>query len=221
MRKIADAPEIYDISPVLSERTAVFPGDEPFSRKVSLDFESGSKNLLLSSILTTVHLGAHTDAPNHYDPRGVSIAERALSFYIGACQVISVHLPRGERIRPKDLNGTRALAPRVLFKTGSYPDPDCWNPDFNSLSAELVDKLASQGVVLVGIDTPSIDPAEDKVLESHQAVARHDLAILEGIVLKDVPDGFYTLVALPLRLEGADASPVRAVLIKNGTYQYV
>src|SRR5688572_775534 len=120
MRKIADAPEIYDISPMLSERTAVFPGDEPFSRKVSLDFETGSKNLLLSSILTTLHLGAHTDAPNHYDPRGVSIAERALAFYIGPCQVVSVHLPRGERIRPKDLNGIRTSAPRVLFKTGSY-----------------------------------------------------------------------------------------------------
>jgi arylformamidase len=219
MRKIADAAEIFDISPMLSERTAVFPGDEPFSRKVSRDFESGSKNLLLSSILTTVHLGAHTDAPNHYDRGGVSIAERPLSFYIGACHVISVRLPRGARIRLEDLNGVEVGAPRVLFKTGSYPDPDRWNGDFNSLSADLVDHLASQNVVLVGIDTPSIDPAEDKVLESHRAVARHDLAILEGIVLKDVPDGVYTLVALPLRLEGADASPVRAVLIKDGEHK--
>ena len=83
----------------------------------------------------------------------------------------------------------------------------------------MLDKLASQQVVLVGIDTPSIDPADDEVLESHQAAARHDLAILEGVVLKDVPDGFYTLVALPLRLQGADASPVRAVLIKDGKYK--
>jgi arylformamidase len=85
--------------------------------------------------------------------------------------------------------------------------------------AELIEKLAAQQVVLVGIDTPSIDLADDELLESHQAAARHDLAILEGIVLSDVPDGFYTLVELPLRLQGADASPVRAVLIKDGKYK--
>ncbi len=219
MRKIAGAPEIYDISPMLSERTAIFPQDIPFSRELTLDFESGNRNLLLSSIRTTVHLGAHTDAPNHYDPKGVSIDERPLGYYLGPCQVISVRLQRGERIRTKDLGVTRVGAPRVLFKTESYPDPDRWNNDFNSLSAELVDELASQDVVLVGIDTPSIDPADDEGLESHQAAARHDLAILEGIVLKDVPDGFYTLVALPLRLKGADASPVRAVLIKDGKHK--
>jgi len=184
-----------------------------------VDFASGSGNLLLSSIRTTVHLGAHTDAPNHYDPNGVSIDERSLAYYLGPCQVISVSMPRGERIRTKDLGDKAVAASRVLFKTGSFPNPDQWNNDFNSLSVELIDRLASQQVVLVGIDTPSIDPADDKILESHKAVARHDLAILEGIVLTDVPDGFYTLVALPLRLRGADASPVRAILIKNGKHQ--
>jgi arylformamidase len=215
VRKITDAPEIYDISPMLSERTAVFPQDVPYSRELTLDFESGAKNLLVSSIRTTVHLGAHTDAPNHYDPKGASIDQRSLDYYIGPCQVISVRLQRGVRIRPADLADTRVTASRVLFRTESFPRPDDWNHDFNALSPELVDYLASQQVVLVGIDTPSIDLAEDQVLESHQAVARHDMAILEGIVLRDVPDGIYTLIALPLRLQGADASPVRAVLIKK------
>jgi arylformamidase len=215
VRKITDAPEVYDISPILSERTAVFPQDVPYSRELTLDFESGAKNLLLSSIRTTVHIGAHTDAPNHYDPKGASIDERSLDYYIGPCQVISVRLQRGARIRPADLADRRVTTSRVLFRTESFPRPDDWNSDFNALSPELVDYLASQQVVLVGIDTPSIDPAEDQMLESHQAVARHDMAILEGIVLRDVPDGVYTLVALPLRLQGADASPVRAVLIKK------
>jgi arylformamidase len=219
MRKIDDALEIYDISPMLSERTAVFPQDVPFSRELTLDFESGNRNLLLSSIRTTVHLGAHTDGPSHYDPKGASIDERLLGYYLGPCQVISVRVQRGERIRPKDLGDKRVDALRVLFNTGSYPDPESWTNDFNALSVELIDKLASHRVILVGIDTPSIDLAEDKILEAHQAVARHDLAILEGIVLTDVPDGFYTLVALPLRLEGADASPVRAVLLKDGKHK--
>jgi arylformamidase len=78
-----------------------------------------------------------------------------------------------------------------------------------------VDFLAERGVRLVGIDTPSIDLQEDKVLESHQAVLRADMAILEGVVLDAVDPGIYTLIALPLRIPGADASPVRAVLVRT------
>lgn len=202
---------IVDISPVLSERVAVWPGDTPFSRTVNLSIDSGA-NIDLSDIRTTVHVGAHTDGPNHYVEGGASIDQRPLDLYFGPCQVIGVSLPRGSRIRPSDLDGP-VVAERVLFKTGSFPDPDQFNEDFCSLSAELVENLASQGVVLVGIDTPSIDLSQDKLLESHQAVARNDMAILEGIVLDGVAPGNYTLIALPLKIEGADASPVRAVLL--------
>ncbi|HCP48107.1 MAG TPA: hypothetical protein DIU15_18860 [Deltaproteobacteria bacterium] len=202
---------IVDISPVLSERVAVWPGDTPFSRTVNLSISSGA-NIDLSDIRTSVHVGAHTDGPSHYVSGGASIDQRPLELYLGPCQVFEVELPRGSRIRPGDLSGP-VRAERVLFKTGSFPDPEHFNEDFCSLSAELVDYLAQQGVSLVGIDTPSIDLCQDKVLESHQAVARNDMAILEGIVLADVSPGRYTLVALPLKLEGADASPVRAVLL--------
>jgi arylformamidase len=110
------------------------------------------------------------------------------------------------------------LAPRLLFKTGSFPDanayPERFESDFNALSSELIDTLAAQGVVLFGIDTPSIDSADSKTLEAHQAVYRNDAAVLEGLQLKHVPDGVYNLIALPLKLEGADASPVRAVLLR-------
>lgn len=205
---------IYDISPRIHAKTAVFPGDQAFERKVSLDCNNGDV-LTLSSINTTLHLGAHTDAPCHYHQEGVGIEERSLSFYMGTAQVVHVDIPRGNRIRSSDIKNFRIDATRVLFRTNSFPNPDRWNPDFNSLSAELVTFLAKQGVRLVGIDTPSIDPAEDKTLESHHAVYRHDLAILEGIVLDHVAPGKYTLHALPLPLVGADASPVRAVLIEN------
>lgn len=163
---------------------------------------------------STPHLGAHTDAPNHYVKGGASMENRALHYYLGAAQVIEVSLPRGERIRPAHLQGAAIQAPRVLFKTNSFLNPDQWQNDFVSLSAELVDWLAAQKVILVGIDTPSVDLAEDKVLESHKAVARHDLAILEGIVLSKAQPGLYDLVALPLKIKGADATPVRAVLLR-------
>jgi len=203
--------KLIDISPLLSARTAVWPGDVPLTRSVSMDTNQGD-HLTLSSIHCTTHLGAHADAPKHYLAHGQDIAERALERYYGQCQVISVDLPRGARIRPQDLPAP-ITAPRVLFHTESFPNPESWNSDFNALSAELIHFLYAKGVELVGIDTPSIDLQEDKQLESHLAVANKNMAILEGIVLTLVPDGEYTLCAFPLRFEAADASPVRAVLI--------
>lgn len=206
------AAKLIDISPPITEKIAVFPGDQAFRRKVALDFKQGH-HLLLSSIESTVHLGAHTDGPNHYDPKGQGIGERSLDHYLGACQVIDVKLKPNERILPKHLGKTKIIAPRVLFRTGSFPNPNQWRGDFNSLSPELVEFLADQGVITVGIDTPSIDPADSKGLESHQAVAKRNLAILEGIDLSRAKAKEYILIALPLRLMGLDASPVRAVLM--------
>ncbi len=204
---------IIDISPVISARIGVWPGDVAFRRDVSLSFADGA-NIELSAIHTTVHLGAHTDAPSHYLTDGVGIDARDLSLYMGQCQVVCASTPRGERIQLSHVK-TPIHAPRVLFRTGSFPDPDTFNEDFSSLSPDLIDALAKQGVRLVGIDTPSIDPLNSKELPSHAAVARNDMAILEGIVLDHVEEGTYTLVALPLRLEHGDASPVRAVLVDD------
>ncbi len=202
---------LIDISPLISDRIGVFPGDVPYRRDVSLRIADGA-NIDLSALHSTLHVGAHADAPNHYIAGGAPIAARPLDLYYGPCQVVRVQAARGVRIQPGDL-GVEIEAPRVLFQTATFPDPNTFNEDFASLSPALIDWLAERGVRLVGIDTPSIDPCHDPVLESHQAVARHDMAILEGLVLAHVDPGLYTLVALPLRLEGADASPVRAALI--------
>ena len=204
----------YDISPEISEEIGVWPGDVPYRRKISVDFKTGG-NLLLSAFESTVHLGAHADAPNHYHPKGEGISSRSLEYYLGPCQVVSLSLPQKSRILPRDLTGIKITQPRVLFKTGSFPHPNQWNTDFVSLSAELIPYLASQGVKLVGIDTPSVDLSDDPVLESHQAIFQHNMAILEGIILSEVPDGVYTLIALPLKLRDVDASPVRAILLDS------
>lgn len=211
--KPLDAMEMIDITPVINSRMAVFPGDTPFTQEFLMDTKKGD-HLSLSWIKSTVHLGAHTDAPNHYSARGDSIEKRPLSYYLGPAQVIEIPCRRGARIAIKDLGERKIQTPRILFKTKSFPNPYSWNSDFMSLSADLVEHLALLGVKLVGIDTPSIDLSEDTVLESHHAVEKHDLAILEGIVLDRVPEGIYQLVALPLAIEGADATPVRAILLK-------
>ena len=202
---------LIDISPVIDPAITVWPGDTPYTRTVNLDMQRGA-NLTLSDIRTTVHVGAHADAPSHYVADGADISERRLDYYIGACNVFHIDGVRGRRIYPADLFGKNITAARVLLCTETFPDPRAWNDDFASLSPELIDWLHNRSVILVGIDTPSVDPFESKELEAHQALARHDMANLEGLVLGHVEEGEYELIALPLRLAGADGSPVRAVL---------
>ena len=204
--------QYIDISPQISEKMAVFPGDVSYKRKVHMSVESGD-HIGLSSFESTLHLGAHADAPSHYSNNQKGIDGIDLAPYMGLAQVISVKLERAQRIQLFHIENIEIVAKRVLFSTGSFPDPDNWNPDFNSLSSELIEHLSSKGVILVGIDTPSVDPAESKELESHQALLKTDMRVLEGLVLQKAPEGLYQLLALPLALENADASPVRAILL--------
>ncbi len=201
---------IYDITPPISPDLKVWPGDTPPSREVLLDMKRGD-NLTLSTLHATVHLGAHADAPSHYGRDAPSIEQRSLELYVGPCQVIHLDVKHGARIEPEDVPAI-IQAQRLLLATGTFPDPRKWNEDFAALSPGLVDHLHEQGVKLIGIDTPSVDLFGSKDLPAHQRFLAHDMAILEGLMLKDVPQGMYELIALPLPLVGFDASPVRAVL---------
>jgi arylformamidase len=202
--------QIYDITPPITSKLAVWPGDTPASREVLCDISRGD-NITLSTLRATVHLGAHADGPNHYGKDAPAIDKRSLDCYLGPCQVIRLDVSRATRVTPSILPRDVTTS-RVLFATGTYPDPHNWNADFAALSVELIDFLYDQGVITVGIDTPSVDLFESKGLPTHEAILRYNMAILEGLVLKDVPEGTYELIALPLPLVGFDASPVRAVL---------
>lgn len=213
----------YDITPKISSKLAVFPGDQPFEHKVSMSFQNGQQ-IELSSICTTVHIGAHADAPSHYDLNGVSIEKRSLSYYLGPCEVIdvtSVLQRQGEeqrRLCIADLPGGenfKVKAPRLLFKTNSFLDLENWTHEFASLSPELIEFCSQQNVILMGIDTPSVDPSNSKTLPSHKSIFKANMAVLEGLWLKDIQARVYNLVALPLNLEGVEASPVRAILLEH------
>jgi arylformamidase len=206
--------KVHDISPPVHPGIAVFPGDTEYQREVSMHVDHG-EHLTLSAVTSTLHLGAHADAPVHFARGGRSIDAQPLEPYLGPCQVIDVRGRGGQRIAPEDLDAP-IEAPRVLLRTDSFPDPDTWCDDFRALAPELVDFLADAGCVLVGIDTPSVDVADSKDLPTHARLHARDVANLEGLWLADVPAGSYTLVALPLRLRDADASPVRAVLLPDG-----
>lgn len=199
---------IYDITPI-TDALEVWPSDTPPSREVLLDMKRGA-NITLSTLRATVHLGAHVDGPNHCAVdapaidqwRSTTTSARARSF-ASTCRPALI-IPGN--FRPD------VRAERILFATGTYPDPNRFRPDFAGLAPELIEYLADRGVRLVGIDTPSVDLFEAEGLPTHLACNRRRVAILEGIVLDDVPEGVYELIALPLRLVGFDASPVRAVL---------
>ncbi len=211
--------QIIDISPIVSADLAVYPGDQKFERQVAMDFKKGD-HLELSSMLSTLHIGAHADAPSHYHPKGESIESRDLAYYVGPCRVVHAtklaadNLIREENLRNIILQSENTLPPRILVGTKTFSNPNQWHDDFASFAPETLQWLAAKGVRLVGIDTPSVDPAQSKDLPSHQVLYAKNLAVLEGLVLDHVPAGDYFLVAAPLKLKGCEAAPVRAILLK-------
>lgn len=201
---------LYDITPPIDDKLAVWPGDEAPRREIKCHLKDGA-SVTLSTLHTTVHTGAHADGANHYGLGAPSIDEMPLERYLGRCQVVTAKAIRGRRVRVEDL-AAKVTEPRVLIRTGTYPDRTNFNRDFSGLEPALVDHLAGAGVFLVGVDTPSVDMSDSKDLPAHQMFLKHGMSIIEGLALAAVPDGVYELIALPLPLIGFDASPVRAVL---------
>jgi arylformamidase len=159
----------------------------------------------------STHTGAHCDAPSHYDAQGESIDNVALHAYLGPCRLIDC--VGASSVEPHHVETALAgMPPRVLFRTYATAPQDRWDAQFASVAPATIALLARHGVVLIGIDTASLDPQESKTMDAHRAVRANRMAILEGIVLDGVPAGDYELIALPLKLAGMDASPVRAIL---------
>ena len=203
--------KIWDISPPVAPGSPVFPGDTPYAQEWSATLAPDCP-VNVSRITLSPHVGAHADAPLHYDPLGAAIGELDLDPYLGPCRVIHA-IGRGPLVEWQHLaHAVRDLPPRVLVRTYERAPVDRWDPQLPAFAPESIERLAALGVNLVGIDTASIDPAESKTLDSHQVIRRVGLRVLENLVLDEVPEGDYELIALPLKLMTADASPVRAVL---------
>jgi arylformamidase len=204
-------PRLWDISPPVRAGSPVFPGDTPYQQQWAATLGPGCP-VNVSTLTLSPHVGAHADAPLHYDADGAAIGAVPLEAYLGPCRVIHA-IARGPLVTWEHLaHAVRGLPPRVLVRTYERAPVDRWDPALAAFAPETIERLADAGVRLVGIDTASIDPAESKALPSHQVVRRRDLRVLENLVLDDVPEGDYELIALPLKLVTADASPVRAVL---------
>lgn len=200
---------IIDISMALDATTPEWPGDTPFAYRLSVTKQqSGSVNI--GELQSSTHIGTHIDAPFHYDEQGLKIDELPLDVYLTTAQVMDV--TGLEQVKLDDLDELKQGVSAVLLKTASWQDrsefPGAW-PVFDPAIAEW---MQANGVRLLGVDVPSVDPETSKELPMHHAMNRNGRFILEGIVLDDVAAGVYQLAALPLKIRGGEGSPVRAVL---------
>lgn len=208
---------LIDISAPLGLRTAPFPGDTPFTRKWTMRMSEGD-SCNVSAVTQSPHVGTHADAPYHYDPYGLTTEQLPLDLYVGLAQVVHVRSEIQDGQPYVTVDALRAAAwptspvERILLRTDSYRDVAHFDPGFAALSPEAVDYLADYGVRLIGVDTPSVDPAASTDLPAHRRCCERGVLILEVLRLAHVIPGMYELIALPLALSGSDASPVRAVL---------
>ena len=201
---------IWDISQTLRPELPVWPGDTDFAFERTWKMEDGSP-VNVGRMTTSTHSGTHGDAPLHYSADAPDIASVELDPYIGECLVVDATGVTGGEVDVGDLPHIES-ADRVLFRTFKSFPHDEWDSSFTAIAAETIEWLALQGVKLIGTDAPSVDPQDSKMMAAHKAVLDHDMRILEGLVLDDVPEGRYELVALPLKVAGGDAGLCRAIL---------
>jgi arylformamidase len=208
---------IHDITRPVTKGIPVWPGDTPYDFRFVAKIAEGS-SVNVGRVEMSVHTGAHTDAPLHFDDRGADVASVPLSKYLGPCVVVDVRAGGAGGIEPQHLpaHADEAVRRTKRLLVRSYVKrPAAFDEDMTHATPALADWLQERGAVLFGIDTDSMDAFDSKDLPAHNRLNRHAIAILEGIDLSSVKPGEYELIALPLRLVGADASPVRAVLVER------
>lgn len=199
-----------DISQPLRNEHAEWPGDTPFSYEVAFTKEmTGSVNI--GKLTMSTHMGTHVDAPFHFNDEGETIDELPIDLYIGRARVIELENVTSvgrKELESIDFGG----AERILLKTEKREDLTVFPSAFVTIEADLAPLLKERGVRLLGVDAPSVDAETSKALDAHHALYEYNVMILENIVLDEVTPGDYELIALPLRIVGAEGSPVRAVI---------
>lgn len=201
--------ELIDISPTLHKHTNVWPGDTQLELFWTFRMDEGF-SCNVGGITMSLHTGSHVDAPLHFQEDGKPIDELPLSTFIGTAFVVEVR--SSEAIQREDLRSLPSPIPeRILIKTGSSHS-GAFDSHFAYLSVEAANLIAKSGCTLLGTDTPSVDKSDSKELMVHNVLANRGVVIMEGLELEHVNEGWYELIAVPLKLKGMDASPVRAIL---------
>jgi arylformamidase len=206
--------DLIDISRPLSPATAVWPGDQPVEWTWTARKEEGS-SVNLGALRLSTHAGTHADAPRHATEEGSTTSAFDPSVFVGPAVVIDV---RGaDTICPQHVQDVSCR--RVLFKTSASDlATDQWPEAVTPIRPDTVEKLHEKKVALVGTDAPSVDALDSEELPAHHALIQAEIVNIEGLTLAEVQPGIYGLLALPMKLEGADAAPVRAVLGKRSLF---
>lgn len=207
---------IYDITRLVTPSLPVWPGDTPFSAAHMMRLSDGAA-VNLTTLTLSAHTGTHADAYYHFADGAAHPAAMPLEAYIGPARVISVTKRDGALVPADFAPGALANVERLLIHShvSDLPD-DQFAETFPYLSEALIAYLAAQGTRLIGLDSPSVDAFDSKDLPCHHALRAHKMVNLECLYLRGVPDGDYELVALPLKLDAACGSPVRAILRELG-----
>jgi arylformamidase len=214
--------KIWDISRTLANDFAEWPGDEPFRYRVTNEIAKGA-SVNLGAVSMSVHNGTHADARFHFDTNGESIEKAPLDLYLGRATVVDLS-QNFSRMKEKHLITIEDLRPhaeeiattsRLLVKTGRWSDSTVFPEKIPVLAADVPMWLQKNGVKLLGVDLPSMDDIDSKLLQNHHALARAGIVIIESLDLSDVASGVYNFAALPLKIVGADAAPVRAILWRD------
>lgn len=199
-----------DISRTLSAAISGWPGDVAYQYDMGVKIADGA-SCNVGSIVTSLHTGTHVDAPFHFDLDGVTIESLDPAVFIGPAWLADVtETPDCWRKALESLDFS--IAPRVLFRTGGWPEGTLFPQTIPVMEPELPGWLAERDVKLIGLDLPSVDPLDSKTLDRHHSLNRGGIHILEGLTLALVAPGLYDLIALPLKLADADGSPVRTVI---------
>lgn len=202
---------LIDISPPLRAGMPNWPGDTPFSQGFSWRIGPGCP-VNVSRIEMSSHIGAHADAPLHYKDDGLAIADLPLDLFIGRCHVVDARGAEGPLIRFEHIAaGLPEHVERLIIRQYET-QPLTWDGALKGLDPAMIPLLAARGVRLIGVDANTVDPADSKTLDAHRAIDRHAMVIVEGLKLDAVSAGEYELIAPPLKIEGCDAAPLRAVL---------
>lgn len=208
-----DVRRARDISVATSPATPEWPGDTPFGCGWSWRIADGA-SVNLSAVTCSPHVGTHADAPLHVRDGAAASDMLPVEAFVGAALVLGVGAhPRdiGPEIEARVPRGTLRLLLRsdASIASGGFP------ADWPALTAEAARALAARGLLLLGVDAPSVDRRESKALPVHHALFDGGACVLENLDLRGVPDGVHELLALPLRWTGLDAAPVRALLIEG------
>jgi arylformamidase len=212
-------PRIYDISIPLRDGGVVYPGNPKLSITPQQAISRGA-GANVSRLDFGSHTGTHVDAPKHFFDDGAGVDTLPLDVLMGPARLIAFNdavMSVGEaELAPHDLEGVTRLLIRTRNSTWLAADDSAFHPDYTFIAPDGAAYLAGLGVKLVGVDYLSIEQFHSGHHRTHRTLLGHGVVIVEGLMLGEPPPGDYELRCLPLRLEGLDGAPARAVLMTTG-----